>query len=277
MSKTEVLTTSSYAKLVADIRKIIAEGRNRIAKAANQELVQTYWEVGQRICEEGLTEKGGYGESILADLAEELEMDESTVLRCIHLFQTYKSVPDSQALTWSHYKVLLPLTDEQERKWYEKLVEEEGLTVPQLTEAVKNERFEASRTKEGKEVKAKKLTRPTEATYVYKALVERVIDGDTLLLRVDLGFTVFKEQRFRLAAIDCPSMDEPKGREAFEYVRDQMAEVGFCMVKTNKIDIYGRYVCHLFYSLKTDNKDKVFSEGRYLNQELVDKGLAKII
>ena len=277
MSKTEVLTESKYAKLVADIRKIIAEGRGRAVKAANQELVQTYWDVGRRICEEGLTEKGGYGESVLADLAEELEIDETTLLRSIHFFKTYKSVPDSKNVTWSHYKVLLPLIDPEERQWYEKLVEEEGLTVPQLTEAVKNERFEGSRTKDGKRVKAKKLTRPMEATYVYKALVERVIDGDTLLLRIDLGFTVWKEQRFRLAGIDCPSIDEPKGREAFEYARDQMAKVEFVMVKTNKIDIYGRYVAHLFYSFKTDDKDKVFSEGRYLNQELADKGLAKII
>lgn len=274
---TEILSATKYTKLVADIRRIIEQGRIRVAKAANQELTRTYWEVGQRVCEEGLTEKGGYGESILADLAEELEMDESTLLRSIHLFQTYKTVPDSEVLTWSHYKVLLPLTDEQERKWYEKLAEEEGLTVTQLTEAVKNERFEESQTKAGKKVKVKTLTRPTEATYVYKALVERVIDGDTLLLRVDLGFTVWKEQRMRLEGIDCLALDEPGGRKAFEYVRDQMAKVEFVMVKTNKIDIYGRYVAHVFYSLKTQDKEKIFSEGRHLNQELVEKELAKVI
>ena len=131
--------------------------------------------------------------------------------------------------------------------------------------------------KKGKEVKVKKLTRPQEATYVYKAEVARVIDGDTLLLRIDLGFTVWKEQRIRLAGIDCPSIDEPKGREAFEYVREQMTKVDFVMVKTNKIDIYGRYVGHIFYSFKTENKDKIFSEGRYLNQELVDHELARVI
>ena len=42
---TEVLSESKYAKLVADIRKIIEEGRLRAAKAANQELARTYWEV----------------------------------------------------------------------------------------------------------------------------------------------------------------------------------------------------------------------------------------
>ena len=96
MSKTEVLTESKYAKLVADIRKIIAEGRERAVKAANQELVQTYWDVGRRICEEGLTEKGGYGESVLADLAEELEIDETTLLRSIHFLKPTNPSPTAR-------------------------------------------------------------------------------------------------------------------------------------------------------------------------------------
>ena len=50
------------------------------------------------------------------------------------------------------------------------------------------------------------------------------------------------------------------------------------MVKTNKIDIYGRYVGHVFYSLADDpDKAEVFRSGRYLNQELVEKGLAVIL
>ena len=277
MPEAQILTESSYQKLVSDIRKIIAEGRARAEKAAAQELVMTYWEVGRRICREGLTERAGYGEAILEDLADELEIDESTLLRCIHFFQTYKSLPTSKNITWSHYKVLLPLSDPDERKWYEKLILEEGLTAAQLAEAVKKERFEESQKQKGKETKSKKLKRPTEATYVYTALVERVIDGDTLILRIDLGFTVWKEQRIRLAGIDAPPIDEPKGREAYEYVRDQMAKVPFVMVKTNKIDIYGRYVGHIFYLPKAKDKDKIFAQGQYLNQELVDKGLARVI
>jgi len=43
-----------------------------------------------------------------------------------------------------------------------------------------------------------------------------------------------------------------QGYEAFEFVRDQLAKAPFVMLKTHQIDIY----------------------GRYLNQELLDKGLA---
>ena len=277
MAKAEILTGSNYTKLVADIRRIIAQGRTRAARAASQELVCTYWEVGRRISEEELTARGGYGDSILADLAEELEIDLYTLHRCLHFFRIYKAVPASRVLAWSHYKVLIPLTDAGERKYYENLVQEEGLTAAQLAEAVKKDRFEETQKSKGRRTKTEKLPRPQKATYVYRALVERVIDGDTVLLRIDLGFTVWKEQRVRLAGIDCPPLEEPDGRKAFEYVRDQMAKVPFVMVKTNKIDIYGRYVGHIFYLFKSEDKDRIFGQGRYLNQELVDKGLAKII
>ncbi len=80
----------------------------------------------------------------------------------------------------------------------------------------------------------------------------------------------------RLAGIDAPPMDEPKGREAYRFVLNRLAKIGFVMVKTDKIDIYGRYVGHIFYASKNLSKDKIFSSGRYLNQELVDRSLAKI-
>ena len=50
----------------------------------------------------------------------------------------------------------------------------------------------------------------------------------------------------------------------------------YVVVKTNKIDIHGRYVADLFYSLTDKDAGKIFREGRYLNQELLDKGLAKL-
>ena len=75
MPKNSILTPSRYTKLVKDIRVLIEEGRARATRAANQELVQTYWNVGRRICEEGLTENAGYSQAILEDLAEELSID----------------------------------------------------------------------------------------------------------------------------------------------------------------------------------------------------------
>lgn len=45
----------------------------------------------------------------------------------------------------------------------------------------------------------------------YKAMPVRVVDGDTLILDVDLGFRLRTTQPFRLLGINCP---EPRGESA---------------------------------------------------------------
>ena len=73
-------------------------------------------------------------------------------------------------------------------------------------------------------------------------------------------------------------MDEAGGKEAARYVRDQLAKAEVIMVRTNKVDIYGRYVGHVFYSTDAKaGKEDVFTSGRYLNQELLRRGLASTI
>ena len=272
MNTTGILTASRYTKLLGDVRRIIQAGRARAARAANQELVTTYWEIGRRLSQEHLSGNAGYGESVMFDLAEELDVDYTTLTRAVLFFKAYNIAPGGNNLTWSHYRELLTITDIQERRWYEQKAAKGNLTRKQLVEWIKRGAYQDK----GTSPTGQKLTRPTKATYVYKARVERVVDGDTLLLRIDLGFQVWKEQRIRLAGIDTPPIDEPAGRKAFVYVRDQMAKAPFVMVKTNKIDMYGRYIGHIFYSFQEKAKDKIFEQGRYLNQELIDKGLARL-
>ena len=115
------------------------------------------------------------------------------------------------------------------------------------------------------------------ARYLYAAAVERVVDGDTLILVVDLGFEVMKRQRVRLAGIDAPGLRERGGTEATAYVRDVLARVEFVMLHTVKVDLHGRYVGHVFFAPGVEDKAKVFAKGRYLNQELVSKGLARAV
>ncbi|MHC1610385.1 MAG: thermonuclease family protein [Candidatus Methanospirareceae archaeon] len=42
--------------------------------------------------------------------------------------------------------------------------------------------------------------------YIYKAKLERVVDGDTVDLIVDVGFYISVHQRFRLKGIDTPEI-----------------------------------------------------------------------
>jgi len=197
----------------------------------------------------------------------------------VYFFRAYRDrAPRGTNLSWAHYRELSTIANVEERSWYEERAEQEGWVRDELVQAMKRDDYgEEFKGRDGKGRVKKKLKRPREATYVYKAVVKRAVDGDTLLTRIDLGFTVKKEQRLRLAQIDCDPIETEKGRKAYEYVRDQMARAPFIVLRTTQIDVYGRYVADVFYSFFEKRSGKVFSEGRYLNQELVDKGLAKLI
>ncbi len=104
-----------------------------------------------------------------------------------------------------------------------------------------------------------------------------VVDADTIVLDVDCGFEIKKKERIRLAGIDCSEITTEEGREAAEFVRTQLSRVPFVMLRTTKVDINGRFLGHIFYSLdETMDKDDIYREGVMLNQELLDKGFAKI-
>jgi len=270
MPNTTVLTKSKYQKLLTDLRKLIQEGKKRAQGAVSRELIATYWHVGKRITQESLTENAGYGESVTEDIAQDLGMDMDTLRKSILFFKRYENKsPRALDLSWSHYRALLSIQSDEERAWYEAEAIKHGWIRDELVSAIKRDVWLEGKAK-GRKM-SRKLKRPTDSLYTYKAIVERVVDGDTLLLRIDLGFQVWKEQRVRLAEIDAPEKDTKEGRKAFEHVRDTLARVQFVVIKTNKIDIYGRYVAHVFYSFGQTDKEKIFTDGRYLNQELLNR------
>ena len=59
---------------------------------------------------------------------------------------------------------------------------------------------------------------------LYKAEVRDVIDADTLLLDIDLGFEVIRRQSIRLARIDAPPRDTAQGTAGRRFVREQLGQ-----------------------------------------------------
>lgn len=185
-------------------------------------------------------------------------------------------MPDISVLSWSHYRELLAVKDEKARSFYEKEAKEKDWTRDQLVRAIQADHYVVDPTDDGKKP-PKKLKRPDGAPFIYRAEIVRVVDGDTLIARLDLGFEVWKEQRIRLAEVDTPPIKEDGGQEATDYVREQMAKAKVVVIRTRKEDVHGRYLGHIFYSLDSkEDWEKVFLEGRYLNQELLDRGLARV-
>jgi len=76
---------------------------------------------------------------------------------------------------------------------------------------------------------------------------------------------------------DDPPRDTPNGAQGRRYVREQLATARTLVVNTRKYDIHRRYVAHVFYAFNNGGIEHTFLKGRYLNQELVDKGFAKVV
>jgi len=275
MPTATTLTKRDYNKLLTDLRRIIAEGKQEAERAATQALIESYWAIGKRIHKEKLNAQAGYHNAILTDLSADLDIGVRTLQRTVIFYRTYRRPPRVQGLTWAHYRVLMQLQDPDERAFYEDLALDDTLSAKRLTVAINGNRYaDASTRKPGTPIE---LPRPTDPSYLYKAEPRDIVDTDTLLLDIDLGFEVIRRQRIRLARIDAPARDTPEGAAGRRYVREQLAVARSIIVKTVKTDLHGRYVAHVFYAFNNRGIEPTFLKGRYLNQELVDKGFAKVV
>jgi len=268
-----LLTKQQYTTLLTDLRAIIREGKEEAERAAAQSLLNAYWSIGRRIHKEKLTTRANFHNAILSDLSADLDIDLRTLQRTVTFYQTYRRPPRVEGLSWAHYRILMQLQDPAERAFYEELARNDSLSATRLRTAIQGARYDsAQRQKKGKPIV---LPRPTDPSYLYKAEVRDVIDADTLLLDIDLGFEVIRRQPIRLARIDAPERDTQRGAAGRRFVREQLAVARTVVVNTRKYDIHRRYVAHVFYAFSNQGIEKTFLKGRYLNQELIDKGHAK--
>lgn len=85
----------------------------------------------------------------------------------------------------------------------------------------------------------------------YNCELKRIIDGDTVVLIIDLGFNIKIEVGLRLEGIDTPEVNSSHGLEQEAAYRSevflgQLIEKEELIVKTKKNDMYGRYIGTLF-------------------------------
>ena len=84
--------------------------------------------------------------------------------------------------------------------------------------------------------------------YRYWAHVEKIYDGDTITVRVDLGFHTHRIERLRLARIDAWEVrgeERPAGLIARDWLRTQILGKDI-EVETSKTGKYGRYIAEVF-------------------------------
>lgn len=129
---------------------------------------------------------------------------------------------------------------------------------------------------EGMLAGARKVEAAEEELFTYKAGVEKIIDGDTLLVSFDFGCPMSVSQKLRLRGIDCPEIDTEEGKKAKRFVESRLKDCEFIVVKTYKdrTDKFDRYLAEVFYLPDETDAEKIAREGKFLNQELLDERLA---
>ena len=114
-----------------------------------------------------------------------------------------------------------------------------------------------------------------DPSYTYPAKVESVIDGDTLWVIVDCGYGILTRQKLRLHLIDTPERRTPEGERATRFVRRVLGKSPDIVICTHHYDKYARYLVDIFYLPDSTNPKAIYGQGIYLNQQLLDKGLAR--
>jgi len=112
--------------------------------------------------------------------------------------------------------------------------------------------------------------------YTYHATINRIIDGDTVDVTLDLGFGVKYDQRVRLAGIDTPekrtrnAAEKALGIDATNWLTKQLEGLSKVIIKTELDGAIGKYGRVLGWLYISDDAPKS------LNSQMVDEGYAWI-
>ena len=117
-------------KLIADVRSIIESGLKQSYANVSRIMTATYWNIGRKIVEEEQNgqERAKYGSNLIRFLPVNLVQDfgEAYSMRNLqYMRQFYIKFPDFEIvntrvhnLSWSHFRMLLRVSDDDARYWY---------------------------------------------------------------------------------------------------------------------------------------------------------------
>jgi micrococcal nuclease len=104
--------------------------------------------------------------------------------------------------------------------------------------------------------------------FTYHAEVLRVIDGDTIEVKLDLGFHIYKVARIRVHGINTPEIRGPekeKGLLVKAFVEALLDHKKVKIISVKESDKYGRVLARIEYE---DDKD--------LGSVLLEHGMAEV-
>ena len=134
------LSAENTSETYSRIRNSVITAQGKIYTAVNSAMVQAYWEIGEQIyiaC--GENERAEYGKGLLRYLSEKLTAEFGTGFterNLRNMRQFYQAYPIRHTvcteLSWSHYRILMRISDDKRREWYTEECAKSGWSVRQL-------------------------------------------------------------------------------------------------------------------------------------------------
>lgn len=160
MNEIQTNTTSAIVgNVISEIKSIVAQSRQQAYAAVNQAMVNAYWQIGKRIVEEEQQgkERADYGKQLLKQISAALteEFGKGFSVQNLYYFRQFyltfpeifhtacgKSSTPWRILTWSHYRRLLSVTNEEARKWYLREASEQMWSYATLNRNISTQYYE---------------------------------------------------------------------------------------------------------------------------------------
>ena len=134
-----------YTEILQDIKSLLEKARYKAYKAVDNLRVQTYWQIGERIVRGELQhrERADYGERIIENLSIDLDIQRRDIYRMVQFYRTYPIMTSVMSqLSWTHYTVLITITDNGKRRFYEEQTIQNAWSVRELRRQIRSNLYE---------------------------------------------------------------------------------------------------------------------------------------
>lgn len=147
----ESILSSSEKEFYAEIGALLKQARTSAYQAVNTIMVQTYWQIGERIVkqEQNGQTRAGYGDYLIANLSRHLSatfgkgFSEANLWNMRQFYQTYPDFNEFSThcvgnLSWTNIRLIMRLDNPKEREYYIKEASTEHWSSRQLERNIKS-------------------------------------------------------------------------------------------------------------------------------------------
>jgi predicted nuclease of restriction endonuclease-like (RecB) superfamily len=147
----KIANLKGYQNLLWELKSILQKSKSRSYKAVDNILVETRWQIGERIVREELKykNKADYGNYLIKNLADDLNTTKQRLSEIIRFYKCYPIVRSlSGQLSWKHYTILISLNNQKERQFYESKIVSNSWSVRELRSQIENHLYQKTSQKD---------------------------------------------------------------------------------------------------------------------------------